>query len=86
MTIQINFIFAITALHIYIKNYASQKINYFKKEIDNIIVSISTSNNISFDTSIAISICINKKKDIIAIKIWIDYTAYLTWPRYDIEQ
>lgn len=50
MTTKVNLIFALTASYYYIKNYTPQEIHYFKEEMDNITISIFTSNNIRFNT------------------------------------
>ena len=65
-------------MHNYIKNHTLQKIDYFKEEIDDITVSISTSNNVPFGTSLATFAYMNRKKDVIANKMWVNYIAYLT--------
>lgn len=73
-----------TTLHNYIKDYIHQKIDYFEEVIDDIMVLISISNNISLGTLLAISTYINKKRNIIANKIQVDYTVYLVQYKFVI--
>ena len=84
MTTQVNLIFAITASYYYINNYKSQEIDYFKEEMDYITVSISTSNNVLFDTLQATFACKNRKRDVIVNKKWVDYTTYLAQHKFVI--
>lgn len=61
----------------YIKNLAIEKRDYFEEEIDKEIVLISTFDNISFSTSLAISTPINSKTDGIVNKMCVNYIVYL---------
>lgn len=61
--------FAIIILYNYTKDHASKKIYYFKKKINEKIVLVFISNNISFDILLGIFVYINKKIDIIINKI-----------------
>lgn len=77
ITTQVHLVFAMTTLHNYIKDHAIEKIDYFKEKIDEEMIPVFISNNISLGTSLATSARMNRRRDIIANKIWIDYIAYL---------
>ena len=76
MTTQVHLIFAMTTLHNYIKDHIIEMIDYFEGEIDKETVLISISNIVSLGTSLAISTRMNRKRDVIINKMWVDYTAY----------
>lgn len=46
MRTQLNFIFTITTLYNYIKNYLLQEIDYFEDKIESMIIPISISDNL----------------------------------------
>lgn len=69
MTTQVHFIFAMTALHNYIKDHAIEKIDYFEEEIDKETVLVFISNNVFLGTSLATFACMNRKRDVIANKM-----------------
>lgn len=69
ITTQVYFVFTMTILYNYIKDYATKKINYFDKGIDEEMVLVSIFDNISFGTSLATSAYMNKKRDIITNKM-----------------
>lgn len=77
LKIQINFIFVLTNLYNFIKDYPSQDIDYFETKNDNSIIPFDESNNLFLGSSLIISIQINKKKNTIAYAICMDYISYL---------
>lgn len=65
---QINLIFALIALHNFIKNHFSQDIDYFEIKDEEFIVYFNKFDNLLLK-NFFISIYINKKRDIIATAI-----------------
>lgn len=69
MTTQVYLIFVMTALHHYIKDYATEKIDNFEERINEEIILISTFDNVSLGISLISSVSMNKKRDIIINKM-----------------
>lgn len=78
MATQVNLVLALTALHNFIKDHANQEIDYFEAEEDNSTSSVSVSDNLPLSASLATSTRMNRKRDAIANKMWIDYTPYIS--------
>ena len=55
MTTQVHPIFSIIGLYNYIKDSTTEEIDYFEEEIDEEMIPVFISNNLSFGTSLAIS-------------------------------
>lgn len=69
MTTQVCFIFIMTALHNYIQDHAIEEISYFEEEINEETIPVSISNNVSLGTSLATSVCLNRKRNVITNKM-----------------
>lgn len=75
---QINLIFVLIGFYNFIKDYLLQDIDYFEVENNNFIVPFNGSDNLLLSSFIVTFIQINKKKNIIANAMWVNYTSYVT--------